>query len=133
MGKYDDIINMSHHVSKRHPQMSLEARSAQFAPFAALTGYEDAVSETGRLTSDKIELSEDERAILDRKLKIIQENIADEPSIFITYFIPDIFKEGGSYVTINCNLKRIDNINRVIVLSDKSTINFDDILEIEKI
>ena len=129
MGKYDDIINMSHHVSKRHPQMSLEARSAQFAPFAALTGYEDAVSETGRLTSDKIELSEDERVILDRKLKIIQDNIAEEPSVFI----PDIFKEGGSYVTINCNLKRIDNINRVIVLSDKSTINFDDILEIEKI
>ena len=110
MGKYDDIINMSHHVSKRHPQMSLEARSAQFAPFAALTGYEDAVSETGRLTSDKIELSEDERVILDRKLKIIQDNIAEEPSVFITYFIPDIFKEGGSYVTINCNLKRIDNI-----------------------
>ena len=124
MGKYDDIINMSHHVSKRHPQMSLEARSAQFAPFAALTGYEDAVSETGRLTSDKIELSEDERVILDRKLKIIQDNIAEEPSVFITYFIPDIFKEGGSYVTINCNLKRIDNITPKEVLdSAKKVLN----------
>lgn len=133
MGKYDDIINMQHHISKRHPQMSLEARSAQFAPFAALTGYEDAVSETGRLTTNKIDLSEDEKANLDQKLQILKEHILEEPSVFITYFIPDIFKEGGSYITVNCNLKRIDNINRVLVLSDKSTINFDDILEIEKV
>lgn len=133
MGKYDDIINMQHHISKRHPQMSLEARSTQFAPFASLTGYEDAVSETGRLTTNKIDLSEDEKANLDKKLQILKEHILEEPSVFITYFIPDIFKEGGSYITVNCNLKRIDNINRVLVLSDKSTINFDDILEIEKV
>ena len=133
MGKYDDIINMSHHVSKRHPQMSLEARSAQFAPFAALVGYEEQVSETERLTCNKIELSEDERNILDNKLQEILEHIEEEPSALITYFVSDVFKEGGSYITKNCNIKRIDNINNFIILSDKSTIKFNDILEIEKI
>lgn len=137
MGKYDDIINMSHHVSKRHPQMSLEARSAQFAPFAALTGYEDAVSETGRLTSDKIELSEDERVILDRKLKIIQDNIAEEPSVFITYFIPDIFAEAKNLIKIYANsedpIKIRDNamlhifLNCGLRLSEIKNLNLDDI------
>lgn len=133
MGKYDDIINLPHYESNIHPRMTLEARSAQFAPFAALTGYEDQVNETGRLTNDRIELSEDEKNILDNKLQEILKFIEEEPSVYITYFIPDIFKEGGSYITRNCNLKRIDYINRVIILSDKNTISFDDILEIEKI
>jgi hypothetical protein len=131
MGKYDDIINLPHHISTRHPRMSIEQRSAQFAPFAALTGYEDAVNETGRLTSKKIQLSEDEKARLDRKLQEIEKNLNEEPSVFITYFIPDTLKEGGSYNTINCNIKKIDNINRIIMLSDKSIINFDDVIEIE--
>ena len=74
-GKYDDIINMPHHISKKHPQMSIEMRSAQFAPFAALTGYEDAVEETGRLTSERIDIDEELKVILNKKLKTIQKEI----------------------------------------------------------
>lgn len=128
---YDDIINMPHHVSKKHPQMSLEARSAQFAPFSALTGYEDEIKETGRLTNSRIEINEEQKTILDRKLKLILENIEKKPEIEITYFIPDLKKEGGKYVTITGKVKKIDNYKQVIVFENKTEIPILEIIEIK--
>ncbi len=88
-GEYDDIINMPHHVSKKHPQMSLEMRSAQFAPFAALTGYDDQVRETARLTNERKDIAEGLKMILDEKLRDIQAKLYLKPKAAITYFIPD--------------------------------------------
>lgn len=117
--KYDDIINMPHHVSKKHPRMSLENRSAQFAPFAALTGYEDEVEETARLTDKRIEITDEIKNTINMKLKIIQEKLYTKPKVTITYFIPDNKKEGGSYKTITSNLLNIDKYKQLIILKDK--------------
>lgn len=117
--KYDDIINMSHHVSKKHPRMSLKNRSAQFAPFAALTGYEDEVEETARLTDKRIEITDEIKNTINMKLKIIQEKLYTKPKVTITYFIPDNKKEGGSYKTITSNLLNIDKYKQLIILKDK--------------
>ena len=95
---YDDIINLPHYVSKKRPQMSIEARSAQFAPFAALTGYEDAVKETARLTDRRIEIDEGLKQVLNSKLQYAIENSSINPIIEITYFLPDDRKKGGKYV-----------------------------------
>lgn len=119
INKYDDIINLEHHVSKVHKQMSLENRSAQFAPFAALTGYEDEVKETARITEDRIELDEEQKIIINEKLNIIESQIAANPEISITYFVPDTKKEGGSYQTITEKLKKIDNYNNEIILCSR--------------
>jgi len=127
---YDDIINLPHHVSKKHPQMSLEARSAQFAPFAALTGYDDMIDETARITNSRKVLNEEQKAILDRKLKLIQEKIETKPEITITYFVPDLIKDGGEYVSTTGKVKRIDKYKQVIVLEDKMEIPIVEIIEI---
>lgn len=128
--KYDDIINLPHHVSKKHPQMSLEARSAQFAPFAALTGYGDAIDETQRETEDRIELDEEQKSILNRKIQFIKENIDNKPEIIVTYFIPDLTKEGGRYVTITGNIIKIDSFKQSIILEDMTEIPINEIIEI---
>ena len=96
MSKYEDIINLPHPVSKKHPRMSLYDRAAQFSPFAALTGHNAAIIETARLTEKKIRQSEDAISILNEKLHIITENLGAE--VTITYFLPDDRKEGGAYV-----------------------------------
>ena len=105
---YDDIINLQHHKSKKHPPMSLYARSAQFAPFAALTGYEDAVKETGRETVRRIDLDDELKLIIDGKLRIIAERIIEgkKEEVSITYFVPDERKEGGEHVTAVGIVKR---------------------------
>lgn len=128
---YDDIINLPHHVSKTRPRMSLERRSAQFAPFSALTGYEDEIVETGRLTTDRIDLDEERKQILDRKLKAIIENISIQPLIRLTYFVPDNKKDGGAYVTTAGNVKKIDTYKNIIVLADKLEIQINDIIDID--
>ena len=128
--KYDDIIDMEHHISKKHPQMSLYARSAQFAPFAALTGYEDAVKETGRETSFKIELDE-MKQIIDSKLQIILEKIKNKPEVTITYFIPDSKKDGGEYIAKTGLVSKIDTFNQKIVLLDQTEIPINEIIDIE--
>ena len=99
MDDYSDIINLSRPVSKR-PRMTLEQRSAQFAPFAALTGYEGQVKETARLTNKKIEINEELKEILNKKIQLIQKKIKEQPQIEITYFIPDSKKDGGKYETV---------------------------------
>ena len=128
--KYDDIINLPHHVSKKHPQMSLEARSAQFAPFAALTGYGDALEEPQRETEDRIELDEEQKKILDRKIQMLREHINQKPSVVVTYFIPDLIKEGGTYITVSGNVLKIDGYKQSIILEDKTEIPIKEIIEI---
>ena len=118
MDKYDDIINLPHHVSKNHPQMSLYERSAQFAPYAALTGHGDAIKETGRLTSTRMDLDEEEKEILDRKFEIIREQIKNNFEVKITYFIPDERKDGGKYEKITGIIKKIDDYKHLIIIGD---------------
>lgn len=128
---YDDIIHLPHHVSKTRPQMSLEDRAAQFSPFAALTGYDAAILETGRLTEDKLELGEETQAILDRKQRYLAEIIDTKPEITVTYFVPDEKKSGGAYSTVTGFLKRIDEYERVLMLTDGRKIQLDAIFDIE--
>lgn len=129
MNDYSDIINLSRPVSKR-PRMSLEQRSAQFAPFAALTGYEGQVKETARLTDKRIELNEELKEILDLKIQLIQEKIKEQPDVTITYFIPDDKKQGGKYKTVTNSVKKIDTYKNEIILIDGTTIAIDEIIDI---
>lgn len=130
ISKYDDIINLPHHVSKKHPQMSIEARSAQFAPFAALTGHSDTIKETARLTNERIEIDEELKTIIDNKLQIIQEQISLRPEVSITYFMSDEKKNGGEYVTVVGNVKKIDEYKQVIILTDNTIIPINDMIDI---
>lgn len=129
--KYDDIIGLPHHVSATRPRMSMIDRAAQFSAFQALTGYGAAIQETGRLTDRKIELSEDERIVLDMKQQILLDNIRECPDVSITYFIPDERKAGGSYVTVTGNVKKIDDYQRLLILTDRAQIPLDEIVDIE--
>lgn len=130
MNNYDDIINLPHHVSVKHPRLSKEQRAAQFAPFAALTGYGDAIKETARITEDRIELDEEEKKKIDNKILELKNKINDKPKVTITFFVPDTKKSGGEYVTIIGNLKRIDEYNKLLILEDKKKISIKDIIEI---
>ncbi|MCM1393140.1 MAG: YolD-like family protein [Faecalibacterium sp.] len=129
--KYDDIINLPHHVSANRPHMSMIDRAAQFSPFAALTGYEDAVKETERLTEQKINLNEAEINILNDKLNFLQENLQIKPTVSVTYFMPDNRKNGGSYTTVIGTIKRIDTVEKTVTMTDGCVISIDDILKIE--
>lgn len=130
-GKYDDIFNLPHHVSATRPQMSLENRAAQFSPFAALTGHDAAVKETARLTDRRIGLGESDIADLDLKMQILTEHITDQPEITVTYFQPDTKKDGGAYVAVTGELKKIDEYERIVVLMTGEMIAIDDVLDIE--
>lgn len=130
MNKYKDIINLPHHVSKTRKPMSLYNRAAQFAPFAALTGYNDAIKETARLTEQKIELSDELKNMLNQKIKLIIENIKLQPEVVITYFVHDNKKSGGVYKTISGNVKRIDEVEKCIIFTNKLKIFFSDIISI---
>lgn len=128
--KYDDIINLEHPTSKVHKRMSKEARAAQFAPFAALTGHDDAVKETERLTEEKKYMDENSKNILDEIILKIQSKIKSEPLVSITYFVPDNKKKGGKYITVTDYIKKIDDYERLIVLKTKTKIKFQDIIDI---
>ena len=128
--QYDDIINLPHHISKKHPQMSLYARSAQFAPFAALTGYEDAVRETARETCEQIDIDEELKNILDSKIQLLIEQINLKPEVSITYFLHDLKKEGGVYNVVNGIINKIDTYKQCIYLVDKTEIPIKDIIDI---
>lgn len=127
---YEDIINHSHHVSKSHPQMPMADRAAQFSPFAALTGYDAAIQETGRLTEERITLDEEVQAVLNRKQFLLNAHISDKPEITVTYFVPDERKSGGAYVTVTGNLKRMDETERLLYLTNGQKIRLDDIADI---
>ena len=125
--RYDDLLDLPHHVSVVHPHMSLDDRAAQFAPFKALTGYEDDVEETARLTDERIELDEERIEQLDARLQLLEEHLAEAPTVSITYFVPDARKDGGSYETVSGIVKKIDTVRRVIVLRDGLRIAIDDV------
>lgn len=114
---YDDIIHLPHHVSERHPQMSMYNRAAQFAPFAALTGHNAAITEAARLTEAEQELSESDAEVLNRKLAYLQ-SLDEKPTISVTYFVPDDKKEGGSYHTATGIVKSVE--------PDKGVLQFED-------
>lgn len=130
--EYDDIINLEHHVSKNHQPMSMESRAAQFAPFAALTGHEEAVKETERITDSKKIIDENYKNILDEKIALLQNNINNSPLVSVTYFVKDAKKDGGKYNTITGNLKKIDSYERIIILKDKTKISIQDIIDIHE-
>ncbi|MBQ9844741.1 MAG: hypothetical protein IJO54_01490 [Oscillospiraceae bacterium] len=130
MGKYDDIINLPHPEPKKHPRMSMENRAAQFSPFAALTGHNEAIKETERLTDSKIELAEDTITDINRTLMWIRDNIKSRPQAVVTYFVPDYKKMGGKYITATVNIVKIDEVNNAIVTADEVTIAVHNILEI---
>lgn len=128
---YDDIINLPHHVSKTHPQMSIIDRAAQFSPFMALTGYGDAVEETARLTDEWIELDEERKVLLNKKLQIVCEHIREKPVAAITFFQPDEKKDGGAYVTITGEVRKIDEYNGTVIMTDKTEIEINRIRAME--
>lgn len=129
MENYNDIIHLSRPKSK-HPRMSLHQRSAQFAPFAALTGYEGQVKETARLTDKRIEIDEELKQILDMKIQFIKEKISSKPELEITYFIPDDKKDGGRYETIFDNISKINNYNEKIIMQNGLKIDIKEIIDI---
>lgn len=129
MNKYDDIINLPHHESKYYKRMSLEERSAQFAPFDALEGYSEEVHETERLTSKRINLSEEAKEILNSKLNIIKSS--SDIKVTITYFVKDLRKDGGSYKNKTGYVKKIDIYNQLIILLDSTKIPINEIIDIK--
>ena len=140
MTNYDDIIHLPHHRSKKHAPMPLIDRAAQFSPFAALTGHDAVIKETERLTDKRIELDEYEIAALDEKLQRIKvqldskngssNQIKSMPEIAVTYFQPDIRKDGGEYVTVTGNVKKIDEYTKYLIMNDGERIQIEDIIEI---
>ena len=128
--RYRTIINLPHHVSRNRPKMSMYQRAAQFAPFAALTGHSAAIDETARLTDEKIELSESECAQLNQKFALLQAHIAEHPTVSVTYFVPDEYKEGGSYTTQTGVVKRWDDYEQAIVFEEGTRIPISDIIDI---
>ena len=128
--QYDDIIHLPHPVSKYRKHMSVHDRAAQFAPFAALTGHEEAVEETARLTDSKIELDENEKEELDRRLQYILQQPEGALEVSITYFLPDMRKAGGAYIKATGAVKSLDSRARILKMTDGTKILLEDILEI---
>ncbi len=127
---YEDIVAMPHPVSSVHPPMSLSDRAAQFAPFAALTSYHDAVREAARFTDDRIEPDEDVKDLLDERLRQLQQNADRHPRITILYFLPDEKKAGGTYVSATGSLKKIDWYQHLILLQDRTSVPIENIIEL---
>jgi len=129
-GPYDDIIHLPRPVSKKHPPMSLSKRAAQFLPFAALTGFEGEIAETGRLTQAAPELGEDALVALDRQLALLRQRLPEQPEVTITRFVPDEKKDGGQYETLTGRARRLDEPNRTLSLTDGTRIDLDTVVEL---
>ena len=127
---YDDILHLPHHQSETRPRMSAYDRAAQFSPFAALTGYDAAIQEAGRLTEARLELTEEAKLLLDEKLSFLSQHIAEKTSITISWFRPDERKAGGAYISTVGMIKKLDAIERTILLTDGTKIPLDDIIDI---
>lgn len=128
---YDDIIHLPHHVSATRPHMPVIDRAAQFSPFAALTGHDAAIKETARLTEERVELDEYMKDALSDRLQIMANRLEEHPEIAITYFQPDVKKNGGAYVIAGGTAKKIDEYERVVVMSDGTVVPIDEIINIE--
>ena len=125
--RYDDIIDLPHHEPTTRPRMAIESRAAQFSPFAALTGYDDATREEARFVDMKQELSEDMKDMIDAKLAVIEQHIKEQPEISVTYFQPDEKKTGGRYTTVSGNVKKLDGVEHVIIMADGTKIPIGDV------
>ena len=130
MDEYDDIINLPHHVSKNHRQMPMEMRAAQFAPFAALTGYDAVINETARLTDQQVELEDYDNERLNRKYAELIENISEHPVITVSYFKPDKHKGGGAYVSKTGHIKKVDTYEQLMIMEDGTSIPLAAIVDI---
>ena len=130
-GKYDDILHLPHPTSARHLRMPIAERAAIFSPFAALSGHAGAIAETARLTDQKMELDEDTKAELDRRQAVLLEHISEQPEITVTWFQPDERKDGGAYFTTTGRLKKINEMNRVLILLDGTSIPLEDVADLE--
>ena len=131
MEEYREIIDLPHHVSPTRPQMPMSDRAAQFAPFAALTGYDSAIKETGRLTDERIELDEEALTALNMRYQFLMDALNEEPKVEITYFKPDERKAGGEYVSVIGAVKKVDDFERLITMQDGTKIPMDDVLSID--
>ncbi|MBP8598250.1 MAG: hypothetical protein KBI24_03270 [Selenomonas sp.] len=125
---YTDILNLPHPTSKKHPRMTRTARAAQFAPFAALTGYNEAIKETSRLTDEQLDLDDTEKDQLNEKLQLLRQNLPRQLPITITFFIPDTQKTGGSYQTITGSVKKIQEYERRLIMTDGTIIPIEAII-----
>lgn len=130
MSNYDDIIDMPHHISLNRGRMSNKDRAAQFSSFAALTGYEEQIEETARLTDGKLQLTDEEIETLNFNMNYIIDNIALCPEAEIIYFVPDERKEGGKYVALKINVKKMDLVHRTITDTHNNVLNMDHIYRI---
>ena len=128
--KYDDIIELPHHVSKKHARMSIHDRAAQFSAFAALTGHKAAIQETERLVDKKIELDENEIQLLNEKLSMVYESLNQHPEVEVTYFIKDSRKDGGKYVTMEGCVKKMDLYQQLLIFDDGTKVPVEDVVEI---
>lgn len=131
MSNYDDILHLSHPTSKTHRRMSRQDRAAQFSPFTALTGYEAVVEETRRLTDQRRELTEEEKAVLDARLRMVLEWQGSPPEVTVTYFQPDARKSGGAYLTAQGHIKKVEELKRVLVMVGGGEIPLDQIASID--
>lgn len=128
---YEDIINLPPHISKKHPQPTMMDRAARFAPFAAITGYEEMVLEEARITEERIDLDEGALSLLNEKLNMIQEFLDEEPEVTITYFEPDKRKSGGAYVSVTGIVKRIDEYEHIVLMNDGKRIPIGEIYDVQ--
>lgn len=129
---YEDIINLPNHRSKKHPPQSMESRAAQFSPFKALTGYEDSTEEAARLVDEKVQLTDEEHEKIRQALTELREHAAEHPEVTLSCFVPDLLKDGGSYTVYTGTLKKVDEIQQVLVFTDGNNVKFDNIIAINK-
>ena len=129
--QYDDIIHLPHHVSSTRPRMSAIDRAAQFSPFAALTGYDVSIKESARLTGERLELDDSQKEDIGDKLRFVTEQLDADTEIRITYFLPDTRKAGGEYVTVSGAVKKIDEYERMIIMSDGKQIPIDEVIDVD--
>ena len=130
-GKYDDMLHLPHHVSSKRARMSRADRAAQFSPFAALTGFDATITETGRQTDSSVELDESQKEVLNRRLQYLVSVLVRQPEVRITYFQEDARKAGGTYVTVTGRVKKVDAYERSIVLTDGTVISMETVRTLE--
>ncbi len=127
---YSDILHLPHHQSSKHKHMSLHDRAAQFAPFAALKGYDSEIDESARLTEKRFVLNEEQAFTLNERTHYLIEHIREQPVITVTHFVPDMRKAGGAYHEKTGALRRIDEVQRIFYFTDGTEIELDNIFEI---
>ena len=128
---YDDLLNLPHHTSAVQPAMPMQNRAAQFAPFAALVGYDALIRETARLTDQKVELDESVKAELNEKLRLLLELLPQQPEVTITYFQPDNRKAGGSYRTVTKIVRKYRSIDNMLIMMDGAQIPVNEIVSLD--